>query len=99
MLVPVAPALNFCQHGVVSERSKTTYAELVEVVLVFEVVDDEFTLVDDVEVVEALLEVVLVDDLTVDVDSVVELEVAFVEVDVAPLAVAVAEGNDPEGAP
>lgn len=48
--------------------------------------------------VEALLEVVLVDDLIVEVDSVVELEVAVVE-DVLPLAVAVAAGNDPEGAP
>lgn len=74
-------------------------AELVEVALVFEVVDDDLTLVDKVDVLEALLEVVLVDDLIVEVDSVVELEVALVEVDVAPLAVAVAEGRDPEGAP
>jgi hypothetical protein len=79
-----------------------TYAELVEVELIFEVVDDDFTLVEDevftpvdVELVVALLELILVDVLIVDVDRVVDL----VDVDVAPLAVAVADGSDPEGAP
>lgn len=65
--------------------------------LVLEVVDDDFTLVDEVDVVVALLELLLVEVLTVDVERVVE--VALVDVEVAPLAVAVAEGKDPEGAP
>jgi hypothetical protein len=69
-----------------------TYAELVEVVLVFAVVK-----VPEVVLVDALLEVEVVEVLIVDVDSVVPVELAVV--DVAPLAVAVAGGRDPDGAP
>ena len=71
-----------------------TYAELVEVVLVFAVVDDDLTLVEEVE---ALLEVEVVEDLIVDVVRVVEL--ALVDVEEVPLAVAVAGGKVPDGAP
>ena len=73
-----------------------TYAELVEVVLV---VEDDLTL--EVVLVVALLELLVVEDLTVDVVRVVELALVDVDVEVAelPLAVAVAEGKDPEGAP
>jgi hypothetical protein len=71
-----------------------TYAELVEVVLVFAVVDDDLTLVKEVE---ALLEVEVVEDLIVDVARVVEL--ALVDVEEVPLAVAVAGGKVPDGAP
>jgi hypothetical protein len=71
-----------------------TYAELVEVVLVFAVVDDDLTLVEEVE---ALLEVEVVEDLIVDVARVVEL--ALVDVEEVPLAVAVAGGKVPDGAP
>jgi hypothetical protein len=71
-----------------------TYAELVEVVLVFAVVDDDLTLVEEVE---ALLEVEVVEDLIVDVARGVEL--ALVDVEEVPLAVAVAGGKVPDGAP
>ena len=73
---------------------RNTYAELVEVVLVFAVVDDDLTLVEEVE---ALLEVEVVEDLIVDVVRVVEL--ALVDVEEVPLAVAVAGGKVPDGAP
>ena len=77
-----------------SKRLGNTYAELVEVVLVFVVVDDDLTLVEEVE---DLLEVEVVDDLIVDVVRVVEL--ALVDVEEVPLAVAVAGGKVPDGAP
>ena len=62
---------------------EVAYAELVDVVLVLEVVGDDFTLVEDFDDVEALLDVELVvafvkeedvddDDLTVEVDRVVD---------------------------
>lgn len=62
--------------------------------LVFAVVDDDLTLVEEVE---ALLEVEVVEDLIVDVARVVEL--ALVDVEEVPLAVAVAGGKVPDGAP
>lgn len=62
--------------------------------LVFAVVDDDLTLVEEVE---ALLEVEVVEDLIVDVARGVEL--ALVDVEEVPLAVAVAGGKVPDGAP
>ena len=99
MLVPVAPALQWNQHDFLFEGINVTYAELVEVVLGIDVVKDDLTL--EVVLVVPLLELLVVEDLTVDVVRVVELALVDVDVEVTelPLAVAVAEGKDPEGAP
>jgi len=89
VLVPPAPA-----------------AELVEDVLFKTVVDDDLMLLEEIEVLlDFAVDVLVVDLLELEVVEVVIVEVlrvvelALVAVEVLPLAVAVAGGNVPEGAP